>query len=50
MRKNKIPKWWYADFKRGFFSGCYHFIKSWFNSYSNPLWIVRDKLKRILWR
>ena len=46
MQKNKIPKWWYAGFDKGFFYGCTLFVHSWFNSYSNPLWAIRDKLKK----
>lgn len=44
--KNKMPKWWYAGFETSFFCGCKIFIKSWFWSYANPLWSIRDKLKR----
>ena len=46
MKRNKIPKWWYADFEKGFFCGCKSFIRSWFWTYANPLWNMRDKLKR----
>lgn len=44
--KNKIPIWWYAGFKKGFFYGCKKFIKCWFWTYANPLWSIRDKLRR----
>lgn len=44
--KNKIPKWWYVGFEKGFVYGCMVFIKSWFNSYSNPLWAIQDKLQK----
>lgn len=43
-KNNKIPKWWYAGFDKGCICGCVTFIKSWFNSYANPLWTIRDKL------
>lgn len=46
MKRNKVPIWWYAGFKEGFFHGCKIFVKSWFWSYSNPIWTIRDKLKR----
>lgn len=46
MRKNKIPKWWYAGFKKGFVHGCIVFVRSWYISYANPMWTIRDKLKR----
>lgn len=46
--KNEIPKWWYAGFKKGFFHGCKCFIKIWWISYSNPLWTIRDWLRRKL--
>jgi hypothetical protein len=46
MRKNKIPKWWYTGFEKGFFQGCVKFMKCWFNSYSNPLWTIRDKMRK----
>lgn len=47
MKKNKIPKWWYAGFDKNFFYECYVFIKSWFWSYGNPIWSIRDKIKGI---
>lgn len=43
MSKNKIPKWWYAGFKKGFFYGCYIFVRSWYITYANPMWTIRDK-------
>lgn len=47
---NKIPRWWYAGFKKNFFYGCWGFIKMWWISYSNPLWTIRDKIRKWWWR
>jgi hypothetical protein len=45
---SKIPRWWYAGFDKGFFHGCRVFIRSWFWTYANPLWNIRDKINK--WR
>lgn len=50
MKKNKIPKWWYAGFEKGFFYGCALFIKSWFWTYVNPLWTIRDKINHLRYK
>lgn len=50
MRKNKIPKWWYAGFKKGFFHGCKCFVKIWWSSASNPLWDIQHWLKRRIYK
>lgn len=44
ISKNKIPKWWYAGFEKGFFHGCKGFLKCWFWTYANPIWTIRDKI------
>lgn len=45
MSKNKIPKWWYAGFEKNFFYGCIVLVQSWFNTYANPIWTIRDKFQ-----
>lgn len=47
---NKIPKWWYAGFKKGFIYGCKSFIKIWWVSASNPLWDIKYKIKRMIYK
>jgi hypothetical protein len=44
--KHKKPIWWYAGFKKGFFHGCKVYIKTWFWTYANPIWSIRDKIKK----
>ncbi len=46
--KNKIPKWWYTGFKKGFVYGCKHFLQLWWASAANPLWGIKYNVRKFI--